>query len=697
MMKKLLLEIQTEEIPAGYIEPALEALAGYLEKALESARVDHGQAILMGTPRRLAVLLSDIAERQRPLRAEMSGPPESVAFDAAGNPLVAAVKFAEKAGVPVGALGIKETPKGRYLYAMKTEKGLSTRILLKSMLPDAIAAIPFPKTMRWADRKISFARPIHAILALLGDSVITFQLDTLKSGRYTIGHRFASDGRMKIADTDRYVDALRMGHVLVDIAERRTRIETEIARAARKLNGTVLEDRELVETVKNLVEYPAVVAGRFDHKFLELPRDILITAMREHQKYFAVVDKHNDLMPYFIAVNNTPAKDMALVAKGHERVLRARLEDARFFFKTDLNTPLSRWAQKLHGVLFQAQLGSMHEKVKRVEQLSGYLSDAVSAGPGVRQDAVRAAQLCKLDLVSQVVGEFPKLQGVMGRIYAAAAGETEAAAIAVEEHYRPTSSGASLPDTLAGAILGIADKMDTICGCFSIGLVPTGGSDPYALRRQGIGMIQTILHKKFSFSLRHLIDKGVRCFTGGGDDHRETVAEEVYRFLRNRMVQLLTDEGYAKDLVSAVVSVSADDVPNVWRRAQALSLLKAEAGFEPLAIAFKRVVNIIRQAKEKSQHSVDEAVTEELFEDACEADLFAAYRAVDQIVAENLKNGRFDQALHHISSLRGTVDAFFDGVMVLTEDRARRRNRLALLNRIAGLFETVADFSKIST
>ena len=352
-MKTLLLEIHTEEIPAGYIEPALEALTSYLVRALEGARVDHGPATLMGTPRRLSVLLSDVDERQRPLRAEVTGPPQSVGFDAAGNPTVAALKFAEKVGIPVTKIGVKETSRGRYLCATKIEKGLSTRNLLKSILPDAIAAIPFPKTMRWADKKISFARPIHAILALLGDSVITFQIDTLKSGRYTMGHRFASRGKIKIAHTDRYVEALRTGHVLVDIAERKHRIETGIAQTAQRLTGTVLEDHELVDIVKNLVEYPAVVAGGFDHKFLELPRDILITAMREHQKYFAVVDKNNDLMPHFIAVNNTPAKDMTLVARGHERVLRARLEDARFFYKADLKTPLLNGRRSFTGFFFR--------------------------------------------------------------------------------------------------------------------------------------------------------------------------------------------------------------------------------------------------------------------------------------------------------------------------------------------------------
>ncbi len=696
-MKTLLLEIQTEEIPAGYIEPALEALASYLVKALEGARIAYGSATIMGTPRRLAVQISHVADRQRPLRAEVIGPPESVGWDAAGNPTVAALKFAEKVGIPVAKIGVTETSKGRYLCATKIDRGLSTRTFLKTLLPEAITTIPFPKTMRWADRKISFARPIHAVLALLGESVIPFQVDSLKSGRTTMGHRFVGNGKIKIADAAGYVDALRSEHVLVDIAERRNTIEAEVSQTARGLGGSVLADRGLVDTVTNLVEYPAVVAGGFDRKFLGLPREILITAMREHQKYFAVVDQNNDLMPYFIAVNNTPAKDMALVAKGHERVLRARLEDARFFYKTDLNTSPSQWAEKLHGVLFQAKLGSMHEKVMRVERLTTYLADAAAVDAAVKQDAVRASRLCKHDLVSQVVVEFPKLQGVMGRIYAAAAGEPEGVAAAIEEHYRPVYSGAALPDTLAGAILGIADKMDTICGCFHIGLLPTGGSDPYALRRQGIGLVQTILNKAFDFSLRRLIDEGVRHFSDAWNQEEERVGRQVYDFLRNRMAQLLTDDGYAKDLVSAVVSVSVDHVPNVWKRARALSALKSAPDFEPLAIAFKRVVNIIRQAKEKAQDTVDEDVAEELFEEACEAELYASYRSVAQTVAESLKSGRFDEALHHIASLRSTVDAFFDGVMVLTEDRARRGNRLALLNRIAGLFETVADFSKIST
>jgi glycyl-tRNA synthetase beta chain len=696
-MKTLLLEIQTEEIPAGYIEPALASLSSYLLKRLKDIRIGHGAIGVMGTPRRLAVSICEVAPRQRPLRAEIIGPPHRIGFDETGNPTVAARKFAEKIGIAVEKIGSKETPKGRYLCAEKIEKGLATKTLLKAILPDAILAVPFPKTMRWGTLQTAFARPIHAILALLGESVISFQIENIKSGRSTLGHRFTSTGKIKISHADQYTDALRAEGVLVDIIERKDRIRDAVTRSAQGLNGTVLKDDALLDIVKNLVEFPAVVAGGFDHKFLELPREVLITAMREHQKYFAVVDEKSDLMGHFIAVNNTPAKDMALVAKGHERVLRARLEDARFFYKTDLNTGLDSWATKLHGVLFQAKLGSMHEKVNRVENLTVYLADALSLDTLNKQHAVRASQLCKLDLVSQVVGEFPKLQGIMGGIYAAAAGEPETVATAVEEHYRPTHSGGVLPDTIVGALLSIADKMDSICGCFSIGLIPTGASDPYALRRQGIGMIQTVLDKNLTFSLHSLIHESLTHFNPATDQTKASNAEKVYVFLKNRMFQLLADEGYPKDLVAAVASVSADHVPNLWNRVRALSKLKSKPDFEPLAVAFKRVVNIIRQAEQKSQASLGDDVDERLFEKECEAALLSAYQTVYQKVTENLKTDNFDQALYDIASLRGRVDAFFDGVMVLTENNELRKNRLALLKRIAGLFETFADFSKIST
>ena len=437
-----------------------------------------------------------------------------------------------------------------------------------------------------------------------------------------------------------------------------------------------------------------MVVGNFEDEFLALPDEVLITAMREHQKYFAVVDKSQKLLPYFIAVNNTRARNMKLVAKGHQRVLRARLADAKFFYQ----------GEKLKGVLFQAQLGTMYEKTQRVSRIGKYIAKAVDiglngakSGGTLKTQVARAANLCKADLVSQMVGEFPKLQGVMGKIYAAIAGELPTVAAAIEEHYRPTYSGGPLPQTITGSVLSIADKIDSICGCFSAGLIPTGASDPYALRRQGIGMIQIMNDKGFAFSLRKLIKKSLGQFELKGPDELKALTEKVHTFLRNRIVQLLADQGYARDSIAAVVEVSIDHVPNLWSRLEALESLRSKPDFEPLAVAFKRVVNILRKSgNQKEKDSLGE-VKQDLFEHESESELFASYQSVAEKVTEAMERGLFEKALQDIAALRGPVDDFFEGVMVLAEDKNIRRNRTALLEHIAALFGRFADFSKLST
>ena len=696
-MGKLLLEIRTEEIPAGYIEPALNALSSFLLKKLNDKRISHGNATTYGTPRRLAIEIEDVAQKQTPITVEMMGPPQRVGFDENGSPTLAAKKFAEKVGLSLGKIKIKDTRKGRYLYAEKTEKGLSTKTLLKEMLPEAIMAVPFPKTMRWADLHIQFARPIQSILCLLGKDIVSFRLENLKSGRYTDGHPFMAPGRIRISTPEEYSGKLRSAYVIADIQERKQRVEKEIEKAVTLVGGEVLPDSELMDIVKNLIEYPVVITGRFDDDFLELPREILITAMREHQKYFAVIDGDNNLMPYFIAVNNTPAKDMELVARGHERVLRARLKDAQFFYRCDVRDPVEKWQKKLHGVLFQAELGSMAAKVDRVRQLTGYLADAAGTDVDTKTHAIRAAKLCKTDLVSQAVGEFPKLQGIMGRVYASVKGEGDAVAVAIEEHYRPTYSGGALPETDAGALLAISDKLDTLCGCFSIGLIPTGTSDPYALRRQGIGVIQIILDKHYAFSLRDAVNQSLSYYGGERAPDNNDTTDQVMSFIRSRVVQLLADDGYPKDVISSVVAISLDPIPNVWNRVKALAALKREPDFEPLAIAFKRVVNIIKQARQNDALDPEFVLDPSLFQDESETSLYDAYTRVRDRVYENLASEQYDQALLEIASLRCFVDDFFDGVMVLTDEIQLRKNRLALLNQISNLFERIADFSKIST
>jgi glycyl-tRNA synthetase beta chain len=695
-MNNLLLEIGTEEIPAGYIAPALNALASNLQQRLTDARIDHGEALVYGTPRRLAIIIKSVAPRQKSVKSEIIGPPATVGYDRSGHPTMAAQKFAEKVGVPLNRLILKETPKGAYLCAAKTERGLATRNFLKETLPQVILSLPFPKKMRWADLDLEFARPIQTILALLGKAVVQFQLGNLKSGRYTFGHNFMAPGRIKLDSADAYIETLRSVHVVADRQERKAMLERDIATVAEELGGRILADTELVDINSNLVEYPVAVVGRFDEKFLEVPNEVLINAMREHQKYFAVIDANDKLMPCFIAINNTIAKDMAVVAKGHERVLRARLADARFFYQGDLAISNDERVEMLKRVLFQADLGTLHAKAERITKIGELLAEAVTPGgvshtqnDDLKGQVVRAALLSKADLVSQVVGEFPKLQGIMGRIYAAASGEPPDVAAAIEEHYRPVYSGALLPQTLVGAILSIADKIDTICGCFSVGLIPTGASDPYALRRQGIGILQIMLAQSIAFPLSVLVEASLKQFQP--KNLPETKAQ-VLTFLQNRMANLLVEGGFSKDTVAAVLSVTSDHVPDSWRRADALERLKAKPDFEPLAVAFKRVVNIIKKAAE---FQVGE-VNPDLFENDAESALLAAFESVKQKVEAEVARGLFEQALAKIATLRDPVDAFFNAVMVMADDAAVRHNRLSLLSHIAALFENLADFSKLS-
>ena len=691
-MNDILFEIGSEEIPAGYIEPALAAMAADLTARLAEARIDYGSFKTYGTPKRLALWVKDVADHQKALTSEVVGPPEKAGFDAEGKPLVPAVKFAEKLGISVSDITVKDTGKGRYLCAMKTEEALETTKVLEKILPEVLMKIPFPKTMRWADLNIHFARPLTSVLAIYGKTVIPFTVGDISSGNETRGHRFMNPAAITMETAADYEESLKKAQVLADIETRKTEVRKEIEKAAASVNGVILKDEELVNLVTNLIEYPVVVAGTFDHIFLELPGEVLITAMREHQKYFAVVDDKGRLLPHFVVVNNTRTNDMAVVTKGHEKVLRARLADARFFYQGDLKEKPADRIEKLKGVLFQASLGTMYDKTLRIEALVSYLADVAGAS-AVKEQAMKAAKLCKSDLVSQVVVEFPKLQGLMGRVYALKAGESDETAKAIEEHYRPVASGAALPETVSGALVALADKMDTLVGCFSAGLIPTGASDPYALRRQTIGIIQIMYNGDFRFSLSALIEKSLSLYGEKGGRKKEDVVKDVLDFIRNRMDHLLSEEGFSKDITAAVTTVSIDNVPDVKRRVAALENLKAKDGFEPLAVAFKRVVNIIR----KTSVAGMPAVAENLFEKPCEGALYASVNTVKSKVELYLAQADFDKALGEIATLRGPVDTFFDDVMVMADNEAVRNNRLALLSLIESLFAGIADFSRIST
>jgi len=691
-MNKLLIEIGCEEIPAGYIIPALNSLKEKIIASLSKARIDHGKPEVFGTPRRLVLMVDDVADMQNARTSTLTGPPERVGFDGNGKPTIAAEKFAAKAGVSIDQIKVEESKKGRYLTVVIEEKCESTVSILEGVLEKEILSIPFPKQMKWGSLPITFARPIVSLVGLLGEKILEFKIGNIKSSSHIFGHQFMSPGRYKVASADKYIEVAEKAGVIPDIEKRKAILVKKIKACAKEKRSQVLEDEELINIVTNLVESPYPVVGKFDDEFLEVPDEVLITAMREHQKYFALVDEKGNLKPMFIAVNNTRAKDMQLVARGHEKVLRARLSDAKFFYEVDLQSSLDKFAEKLKNVTFQEKLGSVYDKTLRFGVLAEYLAgeSAYDNPTTLVENVRRAAKICKADLVSQVVIEFTKLQGVIGRAYALKSGEKEEVAMAIEQHYRPVYSGGKLPENPTACLLAIADKLDTICGCFSVDLIPTGGADPYALRRQGIGIIQIMMEENLNFSLKGIIDKGLETY-GQDAGKKEETALKITDFLINRMVNILTEKGFSKGSVHSALKASFDNIPDVLLRVKALDALRQEPDFEPLSITFKRVENIIKKAKISTCLSVDES----LFEDASEASLFSAVNEVQTLVADLIQKGNYDKALSHIATLRSKVDTFFEDVMVMAEDEKIRMNRIALLSTVSGLFKNIADFSII--
>ncbi len=691
-MNRLLIEIGSEEIPAGYIIPALDAFKTSILSQLGKARIEYDSASVMGTPKRLVLIVENVADMQNAQTTTITGPPEKVGFDEKGNPKIPAEKFAAKAGVAIEEIIVSDTPKGRYLTAIVEEKCDSSVSILEGIMEKQILSIPFPKSMRWGDQSISFARPITSLVGLLGDKVLDFSVGNIKSSNKIFGHQFMCPGKFTVDSAQNYSKVATEAGIIPDIEERRSLLVESITTLASDNDAKILDDKELVDIVTNLVESPFPVVGSFDDEFLEVPDEVLITAMREHQKYFALVDEKGNLKPKFIAVNNTNAKDMSLVAKGHEKVLRARLSDAKFFYEVDLQSSLDEFSQKLKNVTFQAKLGTVYEKTNRIGILAKYLAEksVYSEKETLIDNVLRGSKICKADLVSQVVIEFTKLQGVIGRAYALKAGEKEDVAYAIEQHYRPVYSGGKLPENPTSCLLAIADKLDTICGCFSVGLIPTGGADPYALRRQGIGILQIMLEEKMSISLSAMIRKGLEAYIDDSS-HREEVSLKINEFLKNRMVNILTEMGYSREAVNSALWVSVDNIPDVVLRVKALDSLRREPDFEPLSVTFKRVENIIRKAKVTKNLTADSS----LFEDPSETELFSAVSTVKEGVDNLIQDGDYGQALSKIATLRSKVDTFFEDVMVMAEDEKIKNNRIALLSSVSGLFKNIANFAMI--
>jgi len=706
---ELLFEIGAEEIPAGMLPRAVAELKTILEKHLTAESLMEDVTIeTFGGPRRLTAWVRGLVAKQADVDLEVTGPPKAVAYDANGAPTRAAVSFAEKQKVPLHELKMVQTAKGEFIAAKVTKLGRSAFDLLFEILPRVIHDLSWPKTMTWTGLKgARFIRPIRWIVALLDGKPLKFSFGGVTAGDTTRGHRFLGKSSIAVKTFADYEKKLRANGVIVRPEARREKIAKELAAHSKRTGYHVHQDDGLLELVAYLNEFPTVIQGDFDPSFLELPDEILITVMRGHQKYFAVekrgasrLSASGELAPHFLAVINLEKDTKGLVRAGHERVLRARFADARFFWESDQKSKLGDMLPKLQKVTYESRLGSYFDKVERVRAIARWLTEQwynLGMVQAHVADADRAAELAKCDLGTEMVREFTELQGVVGGLYARAQGESEEVADAVYDHYRPVGLDDPIPRNLTGCAVALADKLDSIVGCFSVGVVPTGSSDPYALRRAALGVVKIILEKKVFMSLPLAIGAATKALLAHPPRKSVTAEQEaqILEFLLERARFVLREKsGYAYDEVNAVLRAGSDDLVDVEKRLRALKSIRKTKNFEPLAVSFKRIRKILEKAnlpEGELRH-----VNKELFEKDAEKQLYAAVRKAAGKVGDDKRSGKYQEALEEIAGLRKVVDQFFVEVMVMAEDEAVRKNRLALLAELLREFTTIADFSELA-
>ena len=711
-MPDFLLEIGCEEIPARMIDVASQELDKRVNDLLSQERLVPAQTIIhLDTPRRLAILASGIPAAQPDITEKVTGPSVSVSFKD-GQPTPAAQAFAKKAGIDVSRLERVTTPKGEYLAATVRKKGRAASEILAEFLPKEIASIYWPKNMYWRKPNERFVRPVRWLVAMLDDEVIPLEFDGILAGHQTRGHRILANSEVGIPRAGAaYIQALERAKVL-DRAAREQRIRRGLDAAMRTIAGARWrEDKVLLDTVVNLTEFPSVILGNFDGEFLELPEEVLVTVMRDHQKYFAVENANGKLSPHFLAVLNTDGDPEGIIRHGHERVLRARFNDARFFWQTDQKIPLRERVQLLKHVTFQKDLGSYYQKTLRVQRLCSWLSEIVrQSGMAVRPGVVhKAACLAKADLTTELVKEFTELQGIVGGLYARVQqldpdmpeSTRLAIADAIYDQYKPESVEDSVPRTIEGAVLSIGDKADSISGMFALGLQPTGSRDPFALRRQANGIVKIIAEHKLPLGLGQLFTDAREAYRGSEAEKKVSGKVDYDRslreFFRERLEFFLRDvRGFAYDVVKAVLASDADDIVDAIARAEAVTKARASQDFESISIAFKRIKNILRQASEAGKKIAD-GIDPSAFQEQAERDLASAIPETAQKVESLRRTRNYEQALIEISKLRPAVDRYFDKVMVMVEDERTRASRLALLQTLLNEFSTIADFSEIVT
>lgn len=682
--KDLLFELCTEELPPRTLAALSSSLSANIVKGIDTAGIPHGPVHGFATPRRLAVWIEKLAENQPDRQVERRGPPLVNAFDAQGTATQAATAFAKSCGVAVDELSKLTTEKGAWLQFRGTERGAATTTLLKDILSQAIAALPIAKRMRWGAHSAEFVRPVHSVVLLYGDEVVPLELLGLQSGRVTSGHRFHHPKPISLKGAKGYEAKLRRAKVIADFATRREMIRAGVAAAAAEAGGSALLDDALLDEVTALVEWPVPLTGQFEPRFLSLPREVVIATVQDHQRYFAVQGPDEKLSGWFVTVSNIESRDPTKVREGNERVVRPRLSDAAFFWEQDRKISLQAHAARLSGVIFQAKLGSYAEKTARVAKLAELIGARIGAGA----DLAQAAELAKADLMTAMVGEFPELQGTMGRYYAEAQGLPRDVSLAIEEHYRPRYAGDALPSTKIGQALALADKIDTLAGIFAIEQRPTGAKDPFGLRRAALGVLRILLESRLDLDLPEVLAAAAEA----QPIKRAGVADEVYDFIAERLRGLLLEEpGTTPEMLDAVLTTRPRSPLDAVTRLAALKEFLSLPDALVLAGINKRIANILKKTLVSQDWAVDAAALSE----EAERGLHRALSDLREPVLNAIRQRRYADSLQALVGLRAPVNEFFDRVMVMDENEAKRNNRLALLRDVLTLLGGVADLSRL--
>ncbi|WP_227934940.1 glycine--tRNA ligase subunit beta [Alkalihalobacillus deserti] len=687
--RDFLLEIGLEELPARFVTDSMNQLKEKVETWLKNERLEYSEIQAFATPRRLAVIIEGLAENQPNIEEEAKGPAKKIAFDENGNWTKAAAGFARGQGVSTDSLYFKEIKGVEYIYANKYIQGKKTIELLPA-LKELITSLHFPKNMRWGNNDLRFARPIRWLVAMYGKEVIPFSITSIKTGSKTYGHRFLGN-EIEISEPSEYVTSLLAEYVIVNPEERKRGIRNQIESMTEGNNWLVSIDESLLEEVTHLVEYPTALSGSFDKSFLQLPKEVLITSMREHQRYFPVQDHSGDLLPYFITVRNGDHKHLDNVSKGNEKVLRARLSDAAFFYAEDQKLKITDALTRLEQIVYHEELGSIGDKVRRVGEAVTKMSQLLAVDEKTEKTASRIAEIGKFDLVTQMVNEFPELQGRMGEVYADLAGEKKEVAQGINEHYRPRFAGDTSPSTLAGTIVSLAEKLDTISTCFAIGLIPTGSQDPYALRRQAAGIVQMVNDHKLDVSLEQLVSISLEVAESRKLLKSEAgeIKSDLLEFFKLRVKALLQEQGVQYDVVDAVLNDQIGHIPTLITKSVIISELHQEEAFKKVVEALSRVTNIAKKAKDSGAIDVD------LFEKEEEKQLYTLYEELSIQVEQALKQGNAKKAYEALASSEPIINQYFDHIMVMTEKREVRDNRLNQMRELSKIIRSFAQFQAI--